>query len=306
MDEMNMKAVLRQTGLTADRLRVWERRYGAVQPARAPNGRRIYRKSEIERLKLLATLVAQGHAIGKIARLSDEELLRRVGSSADARTDLGNELKELIENLAHFDLEKIRTRLGLLRFSLSPREFAFQIVPQVMMLVGKKIETGNFSIAQEHALSEIFQGHLKSIYEDLSALDGTGTLDGTFLFCTRDGDPHDFGLLMAAIAARAAGLRTHYVGKSLPIEALADAALKLKPHAIVIGMAALPKAEEKISPAEYFRSMDSHLDPEIEIWVGGSAAGKIDRAKTKRTLFIFESIKDLEEKLKLVSSKRGT
>lgn len=292
-----MKAVLRQTGISADRLRVWERRYGAVRPQRTDNGRRVYRDAEVQRLKLLITLVSRGQAIGAIATLPDDELLRRIGNSKPSAQPHGEDLKTLIHALAGFDLERIRSTLGRIRYSTSPRDFAFQIVPQVMFLVGKKIEQGSFSIAQEHALSEIFQGHLKRIYEDLSVLDGKRDGDGTFLFCTREGDPHDFGLMMAAIACRAAGFKTNYVGKSLPLDALVRTARDLKPRAIVLGVATLPKSEEKISAQTYLSSIHASIDPSVEFWVGGSAAASLKRPAGDRTFFFFSSIEELEEKL---------
>lgn len=305
MENLNMKAVLRLTGLSADRLRIWERRYGAVRPARAQNGRRVYKESEVQRLKLLAILVDRGHSIGKIARLSDEELLQQVGNSAESRLSPGTELRELIENLAQFDFAKLSAKLGLIRYALSPREFAFEIIPQVMALVGKKVTSGEFSVAQEHVLSEILQGHLKRIYEDLSSLDGLRSSEGAFLFCTREGDTHDFGLLMSAIASRAAGLQTHYVGKNLPASALIDAVRKLKPRAIVIGMAVLPKTEEKVSPQAYLDSFQAHVDERIEIWTGGPASRTLKRKSIKQPLFIFESMNDLEGKLKLLGPLKG-
>lgn len=305
MSELNMKAVLRQTGLTADRLRVWERRYGAVRPARNDKGRRVYSDSEIQRIKLLALLVEQGHSIGTVANLSDEELLNRAGNSAHSKVSVGSEINELIESLARFDLEKIRCQLGLLRYTISPREFAFEVIPQIMFFVGKSVDAGIFTIAHEHALSEILQGHLKRIYDDLSELDGLRD-EGTFLFCTREGDPHDFGLLMAAIAARSAGLRTHYVGKNLPVSALAEAVHKLKPRAIVLGMAKIPQDQEKIGAQEYLDIIHTNVNEKTEIWIGGSAAQFLKRPQSKRTIFIFETIADLESKLKILGPVGGT
>lgn len=304
MDEISMKAVLRQTGLSADRLRVWEKRYGAVRPSRSESGRRVYRESEVKRLKLLATLVNQGHLIGSIARLPDVELVKLVTttSAAPVNDNRSHELSHLIEALERFDLSRIRTQLGLLRFSSSPRDFAFRIVPQVMFLVGMKFEEGRISIAQEHALSEILQIHLRRIYEDLEAQDGARANEGPFLFCTREGDPHDFGLLMAVIACRAAGLETHYVGRSLPSQALAEATKRLKPRAVILGMSLLPKEDEKVTPQAYLDDIHQQLPESVEFWIGGSAVSTLRRPKSSRTVFLFESVEDLENKIRILAA----
>jgi MerR family transcriptional regulator, light-induced transcriptional regulator len=77
-------AVCRMTGLSQHVLRVWEKRYGAVQPQRSETDRRLYLESDINRLLMLKTLVDRGQAIGSIAGLDEEELERRVRQSAGA------------------------------------------------------------------------------------------------------------------------------------------------------------------------------------------------------------------------------
>ena len=49
-----MRVVTRLTGLTADTIRVWERRYGAVRPERTQGNVRRYSSSEIRRLSTMA------------------------------------------------------------------------------------------------------------------------------------------------------------------------------------------------------------------------------------------------------------
>jgi DNA-binding transcriptional MerR regulator len=72
-------AASRQTGVSQDTLRIWERRYGAVDPIRTESGRRLYRQSDISRLKLMKRLVDEGDAISSVANLTLEQLSERVG-----------------------------------------------------------------------------------------------------------------------------------------------------------------------------------------------------------------------------------
>ncbi|HRE83643.1 MAG TPA: MerR family transcriptional regulator, partial [Opitutaceae bacterium] len=53
-----------RAGITAHVVRAWEKRYGAVQPARTGTQRRRYTEEDVERLTLLAALARAGHAIG--------------------------------------------------------------------------------------------------------------------------------------------------------------------------------------------------------------------------------------------------
>ncbi len=67
-------AAARMAGLPVATLRVWERRYQVVGPARAASGQRLYSPLDVERLVLVKQLVDRGHAIGTVARASLEAL----------------------------------------------------------------------------------------------------------------------------------------------------------------------------------------------------------------------------------------
>ena len=82
----------RLAGLPVETLRVWERRYGISDTARSARGQRLYSDAQVRRLALIKQLVDQGHGVGTLARLSDEELRALVpavsghaGAAADTR-----------------------------------------------------------------------------------------------------------------------------------------------------------------------------------------------------------------------------
>ena len=78
--------VARLTGVKADTLRVWERRYSLGASLRSPSGRRLFTRSDLEHLQLVAALVAAGTRIGDIAgseRRTLEVLLRSSGNSLE-------------------------------------------------------------------------------------------------------------------------------------------------------------------------------------------------------------------------------
>ncbi|WP_429251398.1 MerR family transcriptional regulator [Paraburkholderia sp. GAS333] len=74
-------------------LRIWERRYGVVGPAKTASGQRLYSEDDVRRLTLIKLLVNRGHAIGAIARLDREQLQmlasRNPGDGASAHADHG-------------------------------------------------------------------------------------------------------------------------------------------------------------------------------------------------------------------------
>lgn len=76
----------RLTNIHPETLRIWERRYAIVEPARASRGRRFYSEQDVQRLSLVKKLVDAGHPISAVAGLSLKELDVRVQATTPAMT----------------------------------------------------------------------------------------------------------------------------------------------------------------------------------------------------------------------------
>ncbi len=74
----NIGAVARLTGVSREKIRIWERRYGAVTPERDEANLRKYSQHDVERLILIRRLVDGGQAISSVANLSLPALKSRL------------------------------------------------------------------------------------------------------------------------------------------------------------------------------------------------------------------------------------
>src|ERR1044071_7241817 len=70
----NLKVVLKETGLTADALRAWERRYGLPVPQRTAGGHRLYSQRDIETIKWLMRRQTEGLSISRAVEMWKEQL----------------------------------------------------------------------------------------------------------------------------------------------------------------------------------------------------------------------------------------
>lgn len=73
-------AIASLTGITPDALRVWEKRYGLIQPKRTTTGNRIYSEEDLTRLSLIKNLLDAGDSISKLVSLDISELKKRVAT----------------------------------------------------------------------------------------------------------------------------------------------------------------------------------------------------------------------------------
>jgi methanogenic corrinoid protein MtbC1 len=82
---LSIAAVERDTGLSKDTLRIWEKRYGFPVPVRDGQGERAYPLDQVERLRVIKRLLDVGHRPGRVVALPAEALASLAGRSADAQ-----------------------------------------------------------------------------------------------------------------------------------------------------------------------------------------------------------------------------
>ena len=73
---MRSGTAARLAGVSPSTLRIWEHRYNVVSPPKSPSGQRTYSMEDIQRLRLIKRLTVEGHAIGTVANLGVDELVR--------------------------------------------------------------------------------------------------------------------------------------------------------------------------------------------------------------------------------------
>lgn len=95
-DLYRIGAVSRLTGIPADTLRIWERRYQIVDPQRTEKGGRLYSQEDVTRLTIIKTLVDQGQAISTVANLRLDELNDRLSRATPRKP---HELSEKVQSV---------------------------------------------------------------------------------------------------------------------------------------------------------------------------------------------------------------
>jgi len=147
----NLSAVLRETGLKADLVRAWERRYNLPNPQRSAGGHRLYSQYDIETLKWLKEKQAQGLSISNAVELWRTE--EQLGRDPLARGEDGGQVEKEIESANDEVLPKLRQRWidACLNFGNAAAEDAltqaFAVHP-VEMVVSEVLQSGLREIGQ--------------------------------------------------------------------------------------------------------------------------------------------------------------
>ena len=251
--------VAQLTGLTAARLRVWERRYEVVRPRRQPNGYRAYTADQVALLRAFARLIDAGARIGDLAARPREEVF----AQADARVADRSPVRGLLDAVRGLDRERLE-RLVAEQLALGGLSgFATGIVLPLAQSVGDLWASGQMTIAAEHLASEVVLHALKSRL-------GMGRRSGRLVVgACLSGERHEWGFLAALAVIQESGWRIHYLGADLPVPEIVEAAWTLEPRAVALS-GSDPVVIQANLPA--LASLPSRLPPRTLAVIGGRGA----------------------------------
>lgn len=260
-----VKAAAELSGLTPETLRAWERRHGAVVPHRDDKGRRLYDAAMVERLTRLHRLTDRGHPIRDLAELDDEALDRLLQESRHAGYGGVETLPErMLDAIADYQVDVFDRDLSVAIATLPMSVLMGRVVAPLLREVGLRWADGRLAIAQERLISSLLRARLLSVLNQHPREQRP-----RILFATLPGEPHELGLLGAALHAHESGAPVLYLGTELPALELARVAEHLDPMAV-----ALSSVDPGQAPAalKELRVLDEALPSGVPVWLGGANA----------------------------------
>lgn len=267
-----IRAVSKLTGVAIDTLRAWERRYGAVTPGRDARGR-MYSDADIARLRLLHEAVAQGHAIGRVASLSNAEL-RRATQPTRAAAPAPNrngpvDTRALLKAVTDFDASTVNAEIGRFAATLAPNVLLRDVVMPLLTGVGDAWHEQRATVAHEHLISAALRNVLGSLLRVYSPTRRRSDEHPCLLFATPSGERHELGTLGAAMLATTTGLDVVYLGPDLPGRDIAESASRARARVVVLGVT---RTTDHKTTAAQLRIVARHLGGDVELWIGGTSA----------------------------------
>jgi DNA-binding transcriptional MerR regulator/methylmalonyl-CoA mutase cobalamin-binding subunit len=252
----------RRTGVGADTLRAWERRYGLLHPERSEGGFRLYGPQDEQRVTGMKALIDSGVSAAEAARLALQSPPPGAAASpAPGQRAPEGRAERLCLGLEAFDEAEANAILDEALASLTVEAVADHFVLPAMRSIGERWESGEVTVAQEHFATVVLRSRMLSIGRNWGAGSGPRAL----LACP-PGEDHDLGLVVFGVVLRNRGWRVTYLGPDTPIETIRETVAELRPEAIVI--AALDP-----EPFERAASRLSELAGESRLLIGGAGAG---------------------------------
>ena len=262
----SIAAVERDTGLSKDTLRVWERRYGFPCPERDGAGDRLYPPEQVARLHTIRRLMDAGHRPGRIVALAPEALQALVDAApaAPVAADSAPMLDNYLVLIGQHDVHTLRRALGQDVLRLGLVAFVTQLVAPLNTAVGEAWMQGRFQIFEEHLYTECLTGVLRHAIAGIAPPQGRGA--PRVLLTTVPHEPHALGLLMAEALLALEGCHCLSLGPQTPLADIARAAQVHDADIVALSFTAVQSPHTVVAA---LRALHRQLPLRTAIWAGG-------------------------------------
>ena len=216
MGNYSIKDIERISGIKAHTLRIWEKRYGIIEPNRTDTNIRYYTNEQLKKILNIAILNNYGLKISKIVGLSAAELHQKVIEISSEEVEENLQIEALVVAMVEVDESRFEKILANCTLRLGFEQTILNIVYPFFKKVGVLWQAGAINPAQEHFISNLIRQKL------IVAIDSQGMMvkddAKRFLLFLPEGELHELGLLFYNYLIQKSGHKVIYLGQSVPLD----------------------------------------------------------------------------------------
>ena len=216
MNHYTIKDLETLSGIKAHTIRIWEKRYGLLEPQRSTTNIRFYSDNELRKLLSVSMLVKHGYKISKVSVFEDEQIQEEVLKLSEKSLSMAGLIDQLIVYMVNFDHQRLEELLEQQIAALGLEDTFMNVVFPLFEKVGIYWQIGSVFPAQEHFISNIVRQLLVKASAELTNHEASTSV----LFFLKEGEMHELSLLFYRYLALNAGYKTIYLGQNVPFEDL--------------------------------------------------------------------------------------
>ncbi|MEX2596548.1 MAG: MerR family transcriptional regulator [Salibacteraceae bacterium] len=292
MGAYSIKDLEQLSGIKAHTIRIWEQRYGIVEPKRTETNIRYYDDFQLKHLLNIALLSKHGYKISKISRLTPIEfnaaIERLYEQTLLHETDVVLDLNanDLMVSMIDMDEDKFhRIYENSIKHNGFEKTITGLIYP-FLEKVGILWSIGQINPAQEHYMSCLIRQKIIAGIDRLpSVKEGK-----KFLLFLPSGEHHEIGLLMAYYLLKKKGCRVFYMGQNLPDDEIKTSVNTVNPDTILTFFVDPAVTNNAAQMVRYFKTFGSSFN----ILIATRPNPELEDLKDDQTHFL-TGIKQLDD-----------
>lgn len=263
MNRFSIRDIENLTGIKAHTIRIWEHRYGILQPKRTPTNIRYYDAADLKMALRIALLNNYGYKISNIHRMTDADMNALIRQVTDSNFKLQLIVNELIEDTLTMNMEGFEALIDMHLSKYGMEHTVEHLLFHFLEKIGLMWMTDRIFPAQEHLVSNIIYRKLAVAIESLAPqLPKEGP---TVLLFLPEGDIHDLGLMYVHYLLLKYQKKPIYLGPNTPIDEARFVYQATKPQYIYIHLTA---AAEEFDGNKYMQKLHQYF-PESTIFISG-------------------------------------
>jgi len=283
------------SGVSAHNIRIWERRYNALQPSRTAGNTRFYNDDQLSKLLNISALYYSGHKISKACAMGKDEtasfLQQEIDSSITRKDKYEYYITQIINSGLNFNEHRINRLIdGSFEQNGVLETYKFVLYP-VLVRMGLMWRKESLCPSQEHFISAIIK---QKIFTAIDQVNTNEASTSSWLLFLPDDEDHDIGLLLASYILRSLAHKVIYLGSKVPVSSLANAIDSTKPANLLFFITRIRPVK---NAQEYIDNLSSSFK-EQQIYLSGNHLVLGDLNFPERVKWL-KDINDLENILKL-------
>lgn len=232
----SIKDLEKFSGVKAHTIRVWEQRYGILQPKRTESNIRYYDEEQLKRLMNISLLLNSGMKISRVSKLTSQEFTAAVKTAhrtaVNEVDDVAIEAKVHGLVMAMLELDEIRFE-KIFNTSLIKRGFEqtiLQLIYPFLQRVGLMWRTGEVSHAQEHFITNLIR---QKVVVAIDAIPIAQSDAEKFLLFLPESEFNELVILLSTYLIKNKGKQCVYLGQDIPFDDVVQVANITSPHVLM-------------------------------------------------------------------------
>lgn len=214
MADYSIKDLERISGVKAHTIRIWEKRYGIVEPRRTDSNIRYYCDTDVKKLMNVSILLHHGYKISKLACLDPQELSKKVLEVSMISSGQYSQIDNLVVAMIEMDESKFEKILNMSIMKEGFENTVFNVLYPFFERIGVLWQAGSIKPAHEHFISNLVK---QKIYVAIDSIQvPAGNEAKKFLLFLPEWELHDLGLLVYDYLIKSHGFKVIYLGQNVP------------------------------------------------------------------------------------------
>lgn len=263
MAHYSIKDLERISGVKAHTIRIWEKRYGIVEPKRTESNIRFYCDTDVKKLMNVSILLHHGYKISRLACLDPQELSKKVLEVSMISNGHDSQIENLVVAMIEMDESKFEKILNMSIMKEGFENTVFKVLYPFFERIGVLWQAGSINPAHEHFITNLVKQKIYVAIDNIPVPTGNDTKK--FLLFLPEWELHDLGLLVYDYLIKSRGFKVIYLGQNVPEDDVYSVTDFLQPDHFLVAFA---NAVEKDKLEAYIQRLAARY-PGKKIFITG-------------------------------------